>query len=407
MASRVCTMPTSPSGNARCRRGRDGASAVSIACSADAERRLAVHASSCRRCRTSARHRGEEIAIERDDARLAEFAPRSAAWPAAASRARRSRSSASRDMARGERRRVVDRHEQPGLAVVDQRARAVARGRDDRRAAPPRPRSRHCRAARGATGRRGSRPRRAAPATSSRQPRKRTRAVNAERMPPGARSVARSVALAGEPEMKPRHLGERGEQHIEALVRVEPAERQRRAAHPAASRALPRAIGATAARHGKIGQIVRPLRRPALAHQIGDDIARVADEMIAAPVIFQIVITPEARNMDEIAARAKLRRAVHPGQHDARPERRDGAAKAPRVAMSRAPPNGSSTGSIPPRRNARRAVGVAADHDALRLPRPAAARSPGGRRKPPPRHGARRPSLAASASGGLAGGARP
>ncbi len=59
-----------------------------------------------------------------------------------------------------------------------------------------------------------------------------------------------------------------------------------------------------------------PPRRPAGILQVAADILGIAHQVIAAPVVFQIVITAQPADMGEFTARAKTGGAVHPGQHD-------------------------------------------------------------------------------------------
>ena len=101
-----------------------------------------------------------------------------------------------------------------------------------------------------------------------------------------------------------------------------------------------------------------------------DDGAGVGDQMVAAPIVFQIVIPPEPGNMHEIAARASLRRPAHPGQNDIRAPSRD--------LPPEPEPGGEVERSAKPqladmdtrRPQARGAVGIAPDQHPLRFAGP-------------------------------------
>ena len=63
-----------------------------------------------------------------------------------------------------------------------------------------------------------------------------------------------------------------------------------------------------------------PVSGPALADDMVDNILRVADQVLAAFVIFQIVIAAKAANLNIFAPRTELAGPIHPGQHDIRLE---------------------------------------------------------------------------------------
>ena len=70
----------------------------------------------------------------------------------------------------------------------------------------------------------------------------------------------------------------------------------------------------------EVRQIMCPVSRPALADDMIDNILRVADQMLAAFVILQIVITTKPPDLNIFAFRTELAGPVHPGQYDIRLE---------------------------------------------------------------------------------------
>src|SRR4029077_4817497 len=124
-------------------------------------------------------------------------------------------------------------------------------------------------------------------------------------------------AVASDPNVNSPGGGERFKQQVEPFVRVETAECQCERGYGTKGARDPRHGRLRSVRIGnEIWQIIDPVARPAFGNGIIDYGAGVADQMIAAPVIFQIIISPESGNMHEIAARAKPRRSAHPGQND-------------------------------------------------------------------------------------------
>ncbi len=173
-------------------------------------------------------------------------------------------------------------------------------------------------------------------------------------------------SLAREPEIKPRHFRHRREQHIEAFVRMQPPERHRER----------RIVGRREAgarqrrqrrRVGEIRQIMHAVRRPAFLHHPFGQRARIADEMMAVLVVAQIVIAAEPRDMHEIAARAIDRRAAHPAQHHARLEIVDRGFEAARGDEIEHAAEGDFIDLEPRCAQSRRALGLAADDEPLRL----------------------------------------
>ena len=131
---------------------------------------------------------------------------------------------------------------------------------------------------------------------------------------------------AGQPEIGAGDAFKRRQQHVKALYRMKPTEREqqrrvvRRRKFGAARRSHARRID-------EIREIVRSVVRPAVLAKIGDDIAGVADEMIAMPIVFEIVIAAEPGRQGIVALRRQACGAVHPGEND------------PGVEPSEFPPN--------------------------------------------------------------------
>ena len=119
-------------------------------------------------------------------------------------------------------------------------------------------------------------------------------------------------AVPGDPQGDLPGCGESLEQQVEPLVWVKPANGQRQ------WRPLPRRDVARRGRRvgNKIRQVGDPFARPAFGNRIIDNGAGVSYQMVAAAIIFQIVITAEAGDMYKVAARAQPRGAAHPGQND-------------------------------------------------------------------------------------------
>ena len=67
---------------------------------------------------------------------------------------------------------------------------------------------------------------------------------------------------------------------------------------------------------GEVGHVMRPVLGPALIDQVVADVLGIADQVVAGPVVFQVVIAAQAADMDEPALRARRRRPVHPTHHD-------------------------------------------------------------------------------------------
>src|SRR3954453_7919303 len=119
---------------------------------------------------------------------------------------------------------------------------------------------------------------------------------------------------------------QRLEQQVKALVRMEAAQGEAQWAGsligPYGAAGLgPGQLLRTAHIRDEIRQIMDPLAGPAMRHGVIDNGPRVADKMIAASVMLQIVISPEAPHVREAAARTEARRPAHPSHHDIRPER--------------------------------------------------------------------------------------
>ena len=66
----------------------------------------------------------------------------------------------------------------------------------------------------------------------------------------------------------------------------------------------------------EVRQVTDPLTRPTFGNCVVDNGPCVPDQMIAAPIVFQIVIPPEPSDMHKVAARAQPSGAAHPSQHD-------------------------------------------------------------------------------------------
>ena len=131
----------------------------------------------------------------------------------------------------------------------------------------------------------------------------------------GQRRALRPVAA--EPEMHAGCLRHRMQQHVETLDPVQPAQRQHE------DGAVRRVEIRTRRRRrrpliGEIGEVMDPVGRPALLDEVCHNIACIPDQMIAAPIVLQIIIAAEPGNAHEPAARHDDRRPVHPGQHDLR-----------------------------------------------------------------------------------------
>ena len=127
---------------------------------------------------------------------------------------------------------------------------------------------------------------------------------------------------SGDPEMRIRHPGKSPDQDIKRLVFMQPAEseKQRRVL-----RCSKRGTVKNLARRriDKVRQVMRPLCRPALPRHMIDQTRRVADQMIEAAIIFDVVITTDPARPDIVARRGFRGGPVHPGQHDIRCEGAD------------------------------------------------------------------------------------
>src|SRR4051812_38497907 len=121
---------------------------------------------------------------------------------------------------------------------------------------------------------------------------------------------------------------QRIEQQVKALARMEAAQGEAQWAGsligPYGAAGLgPGPFLRTAHIRNEIWQIMDPLAGPAMRHGVIDNGPRVADQMIAAPVMLQIVVSAEPRHVREAAARTESRRPAHPGHYDIGPERGD------------------------------------------------------------------------------------
>ena len=110
-----------------------------------------------------------------------------------------------------------------------------------------------------------------------------------------------------------------------------------------------------------------PLARPALAHGVIDDRSGVADQVLAAPVVLQIIIAAEPSDMDKIAGRTHRRGAAHPGQHDIGTPRRDLAAEGGPGRDVEQAAEAQFGERHPGVLQSARAVGIGPDQDPLRL----------------------------------------
>ncbi len=125
--------------------------------------------------------------------------------------------------------------------------------------------------------------------------------------------------VAGQPQKDSRQPRHRLDQDVECLVMMKSPKRQdqRRVLRCCVARAVG---GRRAARIHKIRNEMGALAQPAAAQKIFDQIRRVADQMIAMPVMPQIVVAAEPRDVHEFAARHILSGAGHVAHHDLRLE---------------------------------------------------------------------------------------
>ena len=110
---------------------------------------------------------------------------------------------------------------------------------------------------------------------------------------------------------------------------------------------------------------MEPLRRPALAPQVSGDTRRVGDQVVAVPVILEIVVTAHARQMERRAGRKQAGRPAHPGHGQIGPERGNLAPQGPPGRKIEAPPEVQLQHRHACRLDAPGARLVMADHGAL------------------------------------------
>ncbi len=132
--------------------------------------------------------------------------------------------------------------------------------------------------------------------------------------------------FAAEPQHGARDARQGIEQHVEALVRMQPPEREQH-------RGVGCRVEAAAIRRRRrrrvdeVGQVPGILLRPAAADDVVADIRGIADQVVAVAVVFQIVVTAHARRHHVPAGPAESRGAAHPGELDVGRELLGGPAK--------------------------------------------------------------------------------
>ena len=103
--------------------------------------------------------------------------------------------------------------------------------------------------------------------------------------------------------------------HVESLVLVQPAEGQQER-RPDRREVLLAGHRLGALRGDEIGQEVGPLLGPAQFGQILHDFLCVADQVVAFPIVLDVVIAAQAGHVDEVPLGALDGRPVHPGDDD-------------------------------------------------------------------------------------------
>ena len=120
------------------------------------------------------------------------------------------------------------------------------------------------------------------------------------------------LAGPGDPHPAARQIGQGGQADVVGLVAVQPAhaQQQRRVLRRVQCGARG---GRVVPRHGEVRDVFDPVGRPALADQIVGDVAGVADQVVRAPIVFQVVVAAEpADPRPRTRARDDPAGAVHP-----------------------------------------------------------------------------------------------